>query len=169
MLCQNCGKSEATTHYHSVINGVVKDKYLCNQCAVKQKQINLNENDIFKVFTSFFNDGVLPNYLDIKCECCGTSYKDIQRTGKVGCGNCYNVFKEQLNATLQRIHGRATHIGKRPGLLKEGVLKDGEQHTNIDEKQVKIDNLKEQLKKAIETENYEKAAEIRDLIRKEEA
>ena len=155
MLCQNCGKRDATTHYHSVINGVVKDKYLCYECAVEEKQSGLKENDIFKILTSFLNDGAVPNSQTVKCECCGTSFSDIRRTGKVGCGNCYSVFKEQLTPTLQRIHGRTTHIGKRPG--------------NSNEKQNILDDLKYQLKTAIQTENYEEAAKLRDLIRQKEA
>ncbi len=169
MLCQNCGKRDATTHYHSVINGVVKDKYLCSECAVKEKQMSIKENDVFKMLTSFFNDSAVPNLQTVKCECCGTSFSDIRRTGKVGCGNCYSVFKEQLTGTLQRIHGRTTHIGKRPSFSAEASTYEPKQNINIDEKQIKVDGLKEQLKKAIETENYEEAAEIRDLIRQEEA
>lgn len=167
MLCQNCGKRDATTHYHSVINGVVKDKYLCSECAVAQKQMNLEENDILKMLTSFFNDSAVPNLQTVKCECCGTSFNDIRRTGKVGCGNCYSVFKEQLVGTLQRIHGRTTHVGKRPSFSVEAATYEPKQ--NIDEKQIKIDDLKVQLKKAIETENYEEAAKLRDLIRNKEA
>ncbi len=155
MLCQNCGKKDATTHYHSVINGVVKDKYLCSECAVKDKQMSVSENDFLKMLTSFFYDNTMPNIQSIKCECCGTSFSDIRRTGKVGCGNCYSVFKEQLNPTLQRIHGRTTHIGKRP--------------CNSNEKQDILDDLKKQLGTAIENENYEEAAKIRDLIRQKEA
>ena len=155
MLCQNCGKSQATTHYHSVINGVVKDKYLCSECVSAEKQINLKDNDVLKMLTSFFNDGTVPNIQNVKCECCGITFSDIRRTGRVGCGNCYRVFKEQLVGTLQRIHGRTTHVGKRP--------------CNSNEKQDILDDLKNQLKTAIQTENYEEAARLRDLIRQKEA
>ena len=68
MLCQNCGKIDATTHYHSVINGVVKDKYLCYECAVEEKQSGLKENDIFKILTSFLNDGAVPNSQTVKID-----------------------------------------------------------------------------------------------------
>ncbi len=155
MLCQNCGKNDATTHYHSVINGVVKDKYLCSECAVKDRQMSVGENDFLKMLTSFFNDSSVQNLKTVKCECCGTTFADIRLNGKVGCGNCYNVFKEELTPTLQRIHGRTTHIGKRPS--------DNNETLDI------LDDLKKQLKKAIETENYEEAANLRDLIRQKEA
>lgn len=169
MLCQNCGKNDATTHYHSVINGVVKDKYLCSECVNAEKQINLKDNDVLKMLTSFFNDGTVPNIQNLKCECCGTTFSDIRNTGKVGCGNCYSVFKEELVGTLQRIHGRTIHVGKRPSISAEAATDEPKQNNYIDKKQIEIDNLKEQLKKAIETENYEEAAKIRDLIRHKEA
>ena len=33
MLCQNCGKNEATTHIKQVINGDTAERHLCSECA----------------------------------------------------------------------------------------------------------------------------------------
>ena len=169
MLCQNCGKNEATTHYHSVINGVVKDQYLCSECAAKEKHTALENDDLFKMLSLFLNDGTAPRAEALKCDCCGTTFSEIRRTGRVGCGNCYKTFEKQLMPTLQRIHGRVTHIGKCPDSIANAVPEQSKTEKPMDEKQQKLDGLRAELKKAIETENYEKAAEIRDLIRKEEA
>ncbi len=164
MLCQNCGKNNATSHIHSVINGVVKDKYLCSECAAAENADNFYENDIFKMLSSFLSDGAVQRFEGIKCECCGTTYDTVKRTGRVGCGNCYKVFEQQLKPALVRIHGRTVHVGKRP---------DGECETNAvqsteNPEKSKLEALKKQLKEAIANEEYEKAAVLRDEIRREE-
>ena len=33
MLCQNCGRNEATTHIKRVINGATSENHLCAECA----------------------------------------------------------------------------------------------------------------------------------------
>jgi protein arginine kinase activator len=80
--------------------------------------------------------------------------EDFRRTGRVGCGNCYAAFKNEMIPLVKRIHGGVQHTGKVPkrtgGLLK--VRRD-------------IDKLKEELKTSIDNEEYEKAAEIRDKIK----
>lgn len=166
MLCQNCGKNNATSHIHSVINGVVKDKYLCDECAAKENTGALGENDLFKMLSSFLNDGVMPKTAGKRCECCSATFDEIRRTGRVGCGNCYKTFEKELSPTLLRIHGRTLHVGKRPGAAPECQTSDaGNQETS---KEQRIKSLKEQLAQAIEHEEYEKAAVLRDEIKREE-
>lgn len=160
MLCQNCGANNATSHIHSVINGVVHDKYLCCECAKKYRNSNFEDDGLLKILTSFLNEGV-PNIKNSiqKCDCCGTSLYDISKTGKVGCCNCYNVFKNELIPTLVRIHGRTSHVGKNP---YEYTEKATNQPTNNDEK---IENLKRELSTAVANEEYEQAAILRDEIK----
>ncbi len=162
MLCQNCGKAPAVTHYHSVVNGVVDDKYLCAECIGLAKLSHFEDDGIFKMLTSFLSDTEPLKTVAERCECCGTSFAEIRKTGRVGCGNCYKTFSSQLNSTLQRLHKSTAHIGKRPEKA------DKTEQSN-DLKTDKINKLQEELKKAIEDENYERAAQIRDIIRKKEA
>ncbi len=169
MLCQNCKKREVTTHYHSVINGIVIDEYLCSECAAKQSNEHFENNNIFKMLTNIFTDSAKSNAKLKKCECCGADFDEICVVGRVGCGNCYKAFNNLLTPTLQRLHGNAVHIGKRPDSVAENNHNLSEKSKNIDELQEKINCLKSELSKAIETENYEKAAEIRDLLKQMEA
>ena len=162
MLCQKCGKANAVTHYHTVINGVVDDKYLCGECAGTANLSHFEDDSIFKMLTSFLSDTEPLKTVAERCECCGTSFTEIRKTGRVGCGNCYKTFSGQLNSTLQRLHGSTVHTGKHP-------QKADKTEQNNDLKTDKIGKLQEELKKAIEDENYERAAQIRDIIRKEEA
>ena len=98
MLCQNCGKNEATTHIKQVINGDTAERHLCSDCAE-----HLGYGDAFSgfgfdvagLFGNFFGDAVhslgAPRKV-VRCPKCGSSFNDIVREGRVGCAECYKVF-----------------------------------------------------------------------------
>jgi protein arginine kinase activator len=93
------------------------------------------------------------------------SFAEISKTGRVGCGNCYKIFGKELMPTLVRIHGRSTHVGKGVQTV-DGITDKAPNSQETAEN--KVDTLKKELQKAIETEEYEKAAELRDQIRRAE-
>ncbi|HOU09466.1 MAG TPA: UvrB/UvrC motif-containing protein [Clostridiales bacterium] len=158
MLCQNCGKKEATTHIKSIVNGETAETHLCANCAA-----HLGYCDIFTGFG--FNPGdFFGNLLvngsrnenesqPLRCAVCSSSFDDIAREGKVGCAQCYETFYDLLLPSLQRIHGKAVHTGKVP--LKAGA------RAQINGR---IAQLKEDLQKAVERQDYEQAAKLRDEI-----
>ena len=88
------------------------------------------------------------------CPSCHMSYQDFTRTGKIGCSDCYKTFALALEPLLRRIHGSSTHIGKIPNRaggtlsLKQEIL-----------------NLRKQITKYVEAEEYEQAAVLRDRIK----
>ena len=168
MLCQKCKAQNATSHIHFVLNGVVRDAYLCHDCAKEYHASELYENDVFKMLSSLLNDNVGNVKETLKCECCGTDFDEIRRTGRVGCGNCYTVFEKRLAPTIARIHGKTVHIGKKPDItLSEPASQNVP--TVEETKESKIAKLRYELAEAIRNEEYEKAAVIRDKIREEEA
>lgn len=167
MICQNCGMKNATSHIHSVVNGVVNDKYLCPECAAKYKAADFGENDIFKMLSALFRDGDAPRKSTVRCDCCGADIEEISRTGRVGCGNCYKTFAKELAPTLIRIHGRTTHLGKRPDTAETAELAP-EEKKSADTHEDIIEKMKKELAEAVKNEEYEKAALLRDKIRKEE-
>ena len=158
MLCQICQKKQATTHIKSILNGEVTEYDLCPECAKKMGYGNIfadMNSDFSSLLGSFFGMGkeqVLPN--SKRCSTCGSSFSDIARRGKVGCADCYSVFYEKLLPTIRRIHGNTEHIGK----TAESA---GEQNRI----QNQVENLKSQLQKAIDNQEFEKAAELRDRIK----
>ena len=109
MLCQNCGNNPASSYVHYVVNGVVKDKYLCSECALKEKMQNLYNDDIFKMFSSFFNDETVKKPTK-KCESCGTAFDDILNTGRLGCGKCYDVFYEEYRQRYESVCDKKGNI-----------------------------------------------------------
>lgn len=88
------------------------------------------------------------------CPQCGFTFEDFQKVRRFGCGNCYEVFSEELGVMLRGMHKGANHIGKVP----EGLM---ESHY----RQQRLEELRAKLDEAIASESYEDAAELRDEIR----
>ena len=174
MLCQECKKNTATIHYKSSINANVTEKYLCADCAAKSGiGEKTKPSDMFHtidVVDSFFDNsadtllgGLFGEMLGNRhtqipvtgvCKECGMRYNDFLQGGKIGCEKCYETFDTLLKPTLKRIHGNTRYCGKTPiGYeKKDGTLE-------------KIATLREKLAKAVEQQEYEKAAGYRDEIK----
>ena len=164
MLCQNCKKNEANTHIKRVINGEATQKHLCSSCAQRLGYDNFFSDFSFNLpslFSSFFDDRNLllsENKAD-RCEICGCSFEDIIKSGNVGCSNCYSKFYSKLQPSLQRIHGKVKHSGKVPSMSAKPI--EVKETTAED----KIAVLEKEMAKAIETQNFERAAVIRDELK----
>lgn len=96
--------------------------------------------------------------VDIKCSVCNTSFEDYKKTGKLGCSKCYSTFEKQLKPIIEGIYGYSEHIGKFP----KNEFKDVQVIRAVE-------HLKEQLNIAIQEEEYEQAAKLRDEILELEA
>ena len=166
MLCQNCGKNEATTHIKRVVNGDTTETHLCAGCAE-----HLGYGDMFSGFGFNLDDffgGFLSEDIPMisaeheeKCPKCGCTFTDIVKSGKIGCADCYRKFYDKLLPSLQRIHGKIKHTGKQA--MVPHVKTSAELKINP------VAKLKEDLQKAIETQNFEQAAVLRDRIKEMEA
>lgn len=165
MLCQNCKKNEATTHIKRVINGEATQSHLCSACAQSLGYNNFFDDFSFNLpslFSGFFEDSMLAlgeNRLE-RCEMCGSSFDDIIKSGNVGCANCYEKFYSKLLPSIQRIHGRVKHAGSAPEATADVVVPK-EKTT-----EEKITDMQKEMSKAIEEQNFERAAVLRDEIKK---
>lgn len=157
MLCESCGKNEATLHYTKIINGQIEEKHLCEKCASKNYDIDFeNPFSMGKLFTGLIDsiqESKIPRE-EIKCPNCGLTYSAFRKEGKFGCNQCYQVFKNKLNPLIKGLHGHNNHRGKIPRSSNEKVFLKREE-----------DNLKIQLENAVKEEEFEKAAVIRDKIK----
>jgi protein arginine kinase activator len=164
MLCEKCNLQNATVHLKHTINGESKDTYLCASCAGESER-GISVGNLFQGFIeSFFGQQAnfsyekktqAPEKPPIKCRACGLTYDSLKKSSKLGCANCYATFKTELDYIIRNIQGASTHEGKFP--------KRGGQ-TFIAKRE--IEQLRAQLKKAIEDEEFETAAQIRDEIKK---
>ena len=159
MLCERCHKNTATTHIRTVINGVVTEKNLCGYCAALSGYSKFTNNSFASMLASMFGDELATgNIREARCECCGTAFSDIAETGKMGCSECYSTFKNRLSPYIRRVHGTTEHTGKRPAGTSGGLVAVSEQSIK--------DKLRGELLEAVKAEEFEKAAELRDKIRK---
>lgn len=163
MICQACGKKTATTHIKTVVNGKLTEYHLCEDCAREK-----GYGSWFSHWDLDFGNmlsGLLGSTRteDVKrCEKCGASFSEIAESGKVGCPECYKTFRAQLLPVIQRIHGTAQHKGKTPG---GSALRVTEQNNKIVPVQSALEEKRKALQKAIEAQEFEQAAVLRDEIK----
>lgn len=143
MLCEKCGKRPATVMYTQIINGHKESLNICSECASKES--------IFDNFGSLLSFAQPSPQRSIACPVCKTTLSQFTRSGRMGCGECYNTFRSQAKEILRKIHGTTQHI------------KDAESVPEKEKSEEEI--LREELAKAIEIEDFEKAAILRDKIK----
>lgn len=165
MLCQMCGQHPATTHIKTIVNGKLTQGHLCADCAKKQGYGNLfaDWGSGFGSLLSGFMGSAAPARQVTRCPGCGASFEDITRSGKIGCAECYHTFRGQLLPIIQRIHGTAQHKGKVPGGSALRVTDGNNKIVAVEE--TPLEEKKRLLKQAIETQDFERAAVLRDEIK----
>lgn len=164
MKCQNCGKRDAVVDYTQVIDGNKLHLHLCDKCASEMKIGMDFVFDMDDVFSSFFNGFPTLHATNalgvVKCKQCGSTYDDFKNTGKLGCPECYETFGDELDNVLKRLHGNNRHV------KNDRKFEKSEKKNKQEDELIK---LKDELKLCIEKEEYEKAAKLRDEIRKIES
>ena len=152
MLCEKCGKQNATTHYTQIINGEKRELHLCAECAGSHTHSMFGE--LPNLFGSMFFGEPRSLGNTKTCPRCGASFKEISANGQLGCAACYETFAAELQPSLARLHGKTAHTGKIPKSA-DGTLRLRSQ----------LADAKAALAKAIEAQEFEKAAALRDQIK----
>lgn len=170
MTCQGCGQRAATTHIKTVLNGQLTEMHLCTECAKKQGYGHILSD--WGGFGSLLGGllGGAPASEEKHCPGCGASFGQISQTGQIGCAECYRTFRTRLIPVIQRIHGTTQHKGKSPGGSALRVADPNRQLAAAPRPAAPnpIDEKKKQLQKAIETQDFEQAAVLRDQIKEME-
>jgi len=160
MTCQQCNQHPATTHIKRFAGGVAEEFHLCASCAKASGLLGggFNLGDLF--------GGLLGNSVSQqptavqspRCGACGLSLQEIAQSGCMGCAACYDTFHTQILPTLQRVHSSLQHVGKTP---EDGnpVLRERREREHT------LTALREQIAQAVQAEDYEQAAALRDEIR----
>lgn len=156
MICQNCNKNDATLHMKRIINGSAAEVHLCSDCAR-----SLGYGEAFSGFGLGFghllgellSSGEVGSANSMRCPACGKSFEEIAEDGKMGCAECYAVFYDRLLPTLNKIHGKSSYMGSKPQMSGD-TRGSG---ANLDE-------LKIALSEAVERQDFELAASLRDRI-----
>jgi protein arginine kinase activator len=161
MVCDVCGKNQATVHLTEIVDDQMTELHLCEECA-RQKSEQMEQqfglSDLLAGMAEFTKPVQDKDIAAVKCKKCGLTFADFKKIGRLGCSECYNAFRKYLAPLLKRIHGSSVHVGKRP-LAAQGVAVPKEDKAND------LSSLRQRLQKAIEAEEFEEAAMLRDQIR----
>jgi len=165
MKCQFCDKP-ATVHMTKLTG--LKEKrvvHLCDACA-KQQQVfvepeaSKEEMNIPAIVHLLLGSQLSPmeeELARLTCPHCGIKYMEFRGEGRLGCPEDYAVFRAGLEPILRRVHRADWHFGKKPPHQIENQPV-----------QAAIYDLHRQLRQAIDTEQFEQAAQLRDAIREKE-
>lgn len=156
MKCNICKKKEATIHLTKIVEGEVHNLNLCEDCAKKQG-LGGEDSDITEFLFSLEVPKTKkePEAIEIKCEACGFSQSQLKKIGRLGCPECYTTFGEVLEGIIKSMHKGTRHVGKVPRAQQSGKTMAE-----------KIKRLQEELDKAVAVEDFERAAVLRDEIKR---
>jgi len=160
MQCDHCHDRAAAIHLTQIVNNSVTTLHLCETCAAEKGVQTSATVAKFPLsdFLATMGKGAaaaLPAEAEAgRCDFCGATLQDFRDSGRLGCPQCYESFAAHLRNLLRRLHGSSQHVGE---VYLSPVAGDDPRRQLLD--------LREQLKRAVDAENFELAAELRDRIR----
>lgn len=161
LKCEKCGKNEANIQMKNIFNGIVVECYICEKCVLEcsffGKSNGITVESILKGFLEGQNLEVKTEKVEDEKRCfnCNMSYSEFRNHGKLGCDNCYSVFREELKTMFEKMNRSSIHMGKVPTNLDRDIRR------NLD-----IYKLKRKMEFAVKNEQFEQAAELRDEIKR---
>ena len=157
MTCELCGREKAVVRIRQIIGNESKEMHLCETCA-REKGILGSEGGVGDgvawLLQGLFEKVPSKTSQAAACPVCGSRFRDIRETSRVGCSQCYMTFTKDLRRMMKSSGSAKTHKGKLPNRVLSYKL------FFIDR-----ENLKINLKTALDNEDYEKAALLRDKIK----
>jgi protein arginine kinase activator len=159
MVCDDCRENDAVVQLTAIKDNVVVQLHLCERCAA-ERGVETTVNTLPKHPLGEFLNQVQQQVLTTpseggKCSFCGSTMADFRATGRWGCARCYREFEPGIRELLRRVHGHSRHIGQNYQAPRGEVM----------ERSAVLTELRERLRRAIESEQFEQAADIRDRIR----
>jgi protein arginine kinase activator len=149
-----CKQNVAKVHLTQIVGDKMQKVDLCEACA---KEKGVNDPAGFSLADLLLGLGASQDIAqgsegeELKCPRCGFTQADFKKNGRLGCSECYVTFSEGLETLLKTMHKGTHHAGKVPAALRRKV--------DISER---LTSLDKRLKDAIQQEDYESAARLRD-------
>ena len=157
MRCSYCGKNEAPFRVEQTLGSEQTLHWMCVECA--QMAGIMTElpprmpqpADLFEELLFGREDEAVT---EKQCADCGTTYRELRASGRVGCPGCYSVFHHEI--------GEIVGDGGNRGAYSGGLPKRIEPYKTF---YIDREALRRQLHEALDGERYEEAAHLRDAIR----
>ena len=159
MVCDLCKDGEAVIQLTEIEGSGVRQLHLCEKCAAErgvETTLGPTKPSQISNFLSTIHEQ-MPGAKGepVSCPFCASTLADFRATGRLGCAHCYEAFEVSLRDLLRRVHGNSRHIGRRYVAPLPSELPHVSSATE----------LRDRLKRAIEAEQFELAADIRDKLR----
>jgi protein arginine kinase activator len=147
-------------HLTQVENNEMRVLHLCEECAAERgvELETTKANAPLADFLAQIGKGVAEGPTTGRCPSCGMTATHLRQTGRLGCAVCYTHYDEHLRSLLRRLHGGTKHVGKI-------VLPSDPAES---ERTARILSLRRSLQKAVDAEDFEFAASLRDQLRQME-
>ena len=158
MKCQKCPKA-ATFHITDIERGKPREYHYCDEHA--REHLDPGREAVEGSSMGKLAEGLAkgaarePSPADKQtCPLCQISFLEFRNSGRLGCPHDYDVFRDELMPLLENIHDETRHSGKVPRRAPQGS-----------QQQSVLIQLRNDLKRAVAAEDYERAARIRDQIK----
>jgi len=163
MLCDDCGERPAEIQLTTIEESEMKTHHLCTVCAAA-KGVSATPSAKAPLVDFLAQLGKTEQQESSRepsepCPYCGTTSADFRRTGRLGCAECWAHFDSRLRGLVRRLQGSAQHVGKL-------YVHSG---SDLGDQLAQLAGMRRRLQRAIETEDFETAADLRDRIREMEA
>jgi protein arginine kinase activator len=158
LICQRCKKQQATVHLTEIHQNQRNERHLCEDCAKEEGVAIKTQVPLQDILSGMLEASqTAGKEASLTCPDCGITYAEFRSQGRLGCPHDYEVFGEPLREVLEKVHGGGEHLGKVP--RRAGADITVQRH---------LMQLRRELQQAVESEKYEEAARLRDLIRDKE-
>lgn len=161
MKCCVCKEREATVHLTQIVGDKMHKLDLCEECA-RSKGVNdptgFSLADLLLGLGSAQEEEPVGKPGELRCPHCGFTQTDFKKLGRFGCPECYQTFSDGLEQLLKTMHKGTRHVGKVPAAFA-GL------HTMKE----RLERLQQELARAVQEENFERAAVLRDEIKQLQA
>lgn len=155
MNCDACKASQATVFLTQIVDGKMQKVNLCEACS---KEKGVTDPTGFALADLLLGLGAAQEMerggTVQKCPTCGFSQADFKKTGRLGCGTCYQTFSDGLATLLKGMHKGTEHVGKIPARALQSIQRTSQ-----------VRALQRDLRKAVAAEDYESAARLRDQLK----
>ena len=158
MVCDLCKDGEAVIQLTEIEGSGVRQLHLCEKCAAErgvETTLTAAKPQINNFLQTIHEQMPAAKGEPAHCSFCQATLADFRATGRLGCAHCYDAFESSLRDLLRRVHGTSRHIGRRYVAPLPSELPHVSSATE----------LRDRLKRAIEAEQFELAADIRDKLR----
>jgi protein arginine kinase activator len=159
MLCDHCKERDAVVHLTRIVDNAVTQLHLCEKCAAEkgvETTIALPQHPLGEILQAVQSQASPATAADATvCAFCGATARDFRATGRLGCAHCYDSMESSLRELLRRLHGSSKHVGRRYEAPRPETLAEVDVRTE----------LRDKLQRAVDAEQFELAAELRDKLR----